>query len=58
MEKAKRIALIIRTLRDLFKTKDSLVGVDDWDALIGCLQELERLGNELLDEEQNQTAEE
>lgn len=56
MEKAQRLANIIKNLRLLFKDKDRLVGVNDWDNFIGCLLELEQIGNELL-QEQNQTAE-
>ena len=41
------LATVISNLRDLFRDKDRLVGVDDWDNFIGCLCALEKIGNEL-----------
>lgn len=37
------ITAVIQTLRGLFAEKDRLVGVEDWDAFIGCLILLEGL---------------
>lgn len=46
-ENAKKIANVIIALRGLFKDKDKLIGVDDWDTLIGCLMLLEEVGNSI-----------
>ena len=32
---------VIQNLRDLFKAKDRLVGIDDWDNFLGCIIALE-----------------
>lgn len=50
------IQAVTRTLHDLFKDKDRLTGVDDWDALIGCLVALERIAAGL-QEDQEKTEE-
>ena len=57
MDYTETIAKIIVALRGLFKDKDRLVGVDDWDTFIGILMLLEELGENLrlLQEEQNKT---
>lgn len=56
MENSKTIAQIIVALRELFKDKDRLVGVNDWDTFIGILMLLEQLGESLREqEEQNST---
>lgn len=56
MENSKTIAQIILALRGLFKDKDRLVGVSDWDTFIGILMLLEQLGESLREqEEQNST---
>lgn len=44
-ENAQKIANVILALRGLFKEKDRLTGVDDWDVFIGCLMLLEEVGN-------------
>lgn len=41
------IATVNVNLRNLFKDKDHLVGVDDWDNFIGCLMALEDVVNAL-----------
>lgn len=57
MDYTETISKIIVALRGLFKDKDRLVGVDDWDTFIGILMLLEELGENLrlLQEEQNKT---
>jgi hypothetical protein len=55
METAQMLSAVIITLRGLFKDKDRLVGVDDWDAFIGCLMQLEVIGNALIEPEQTET---
>ena len=56
MDNVETISKIIAALRGLFKDKDRLVGVDDWDTFIGILMLLERLGESLREqEEQNST---
>ena len=57
MDYTETISKIIVALRGLFKDKDRLVGVDDWDTFIGILMLLEELGENLrlLQEEQNRT---
>ena len=47
MDKAQTVAAVIESLRGLFKTKDKLVGIDDWDTFIGCIIALENLAVEL-----------
>lgn len=56
MDNVETISKIIVALRGLFKDKDRLVGVDDWDTFIGILMLLEQLGESLQEqEEQNST---
>lgn len=57
MNNVETISKIIVALRGLFKDKDRLVGVDDWDTFIGILMLLEELGENLRlqQEEQNKT---
>ena len=56
MDNAQIVSNIIIALRGLFKDKDRLVGVDDWDTFIGILMLLEELGENLrAQEEQNKT---
>ena len=60
-ENVQKISNVIIALRGLFKEKDKLVGVDDWDTFIGCLMLLEEVGNSLTEsaaEPQKTTAEE
>lgn len=49
------ISKIIVALRNLFKDKDRLVGVDDWDTFIGILMLLEQLGESLREQEEKET---
>ena len=51
MEHAKTIEAVIQNLKALFKEKDNLHGVDDWDCFIGCLCALERIVADLTKEE-------
>ena len=56
MKNSQAVSQIIVALRGLFKDKDRLVGVDDWDTFIGILMLLEELGENLrAQEEQNKT---
>lgn len=56
MDNIEAVSKIILALRTLFKDKDRLVGVDDWDTFIGILMLLEELGENLqAQEEQNKT---
>lgn len=57
MGNSETIAKIVLALRGLFKDKDRLVGVDDWDTFIGILMLLEELGESLRlqQEERNKT---
>ena len=58
MRNSETIAKIILALRGLFKDKDRLVGVEDWDTFIGILMLLEELGENLrLREEKNSQTE-
>ena len=57
MEKSKTIAQIIVALRELFKDKDRLVGVNDWDTFIGILMLLEQIGESLREQEENNKTE-
>lgn len=57
MENSKTIAQIIFALRELFKDKDRLVGVNDWDTFIGILMLLEQLGESLREQEENNKTE-
>lgn len=57
MENSKTIAQIIVALRELFKDKDRLVGVNDWDTFIGILMLLEQLGESLREQEENNKTE-
>ena len=36
-EYAIAIAQIVQNLRSLFKNKDRLIGLDDWDNFLGCI---------------------
>ena len=47
MEYANTVAQVIQNLRDLFKDKDRLVGIDDWDNFLGCIIALEGLKSDL-----------
>ena len=47
MEHANTVAQVIQNLRDLFKDKDRLVGIDDWDNFLGCIIALEGLKSDL-----------
>ena len=38
---------IVQNLRALFKSKDRLVGIDDWDNFLGCIIALEGLAADL-----------
>lgn len=55
MDKATILMSVSKTIRNLFKGKDRLVGVDDWDKLIGCIIEIERIALELRDQDSEQT---
>ena len=57
MNNVETISKIIVALRGLFKDKDRLVGVGDWDTFIGILMLLEELGENLRlqQEEKNKT---
>ena len=57
MENSKTIAQIIFALRELFKDKDRLIGVNDWDTFIGILMLLEQLGESLREQEENNKTE-
>ena len=57
MRNSETIAKIIVALRGLFKDKDRLVGVDDWDTFIGILMLLEQLGESLREQEENNKTE-
>lgn len=58
MDYTETISKIIVALRGLFKDKDRLVGVDDWDTFIGILMLLEELGENLrLQQEENNKTE-
>lgn len=41
------IRQVIQNLRTLFKNKDRLVGIDDWDNFLGCIIALEGLAADL-----------
>ena len=56
-ENIQKISQIILALRNLFKDKDRLVGVDDWDTFIGILMLLEELGENLRAQEENNSTE-
>ena len=56
-ENIQKISQIILALRNLFKDKDRLVGVDDWDTFIGILMLLEQLGESLREQEENNKTE-
>ena len=57
MNNVETISKIIVALRGLFKDKDRLVGVDDWDTFIGILMLLEQLGESLREQEENNKTE-
>lgn len=46
-EHIQTITKVIYSLRDLFKSKDRLTGVDDWDIFLGCLIALEGIKSDL-----------
>ena len=50
MTNSQKISQIIMALRELFKSKDRLVGIDDWDAMIGILLLLEEIKSSLQEE--------
>ena len=50
MEHANTVARVIHNLRDIFKDKDRLVGIDDWDNFLGCIIALEGLKSDLQQE--------
>lgn len=50
MTNSQKITQIIMALRELFKSKDRLVGIDDWDTLIGILMLLEEVKSSLQEE--------
>ena len=50
MTNSQKISQIIMALRELFKNKDRLVGVDDWDTFIGILVLLEEIRGSLQEE--------
>ena len=50
MTNSQKISQIILALRELFKSKDRLVGIDDWDAMIGILLLLEEIKSSLQEE--------
>ena len=52
MTHAQTIEAVIQNLKALFKEKDHLNGVDDWDTFIGCLVALEKVGAALQISEQ------
>lgn len=55
------IMQVIQNLKAIFKTKDRLVGFDDWDCLIGCIIALENIAAALQtagSQPQEETAEE
>lgn len=54
MEHAKTITAVVQNLKELFKDKDNLHGVDDWDRFIGCLCALERIAADLTKEEEEE----
>lgn len=56
-ERIQTIAAIITSLRGLFKDKDRLIGVDDWDTFIGCLMLLEEVGNSFTESNTNAVVE-
>ena len=59
MTNSQKISQIILALRGLFKDKDRLTGVDDWDTFIGVLMLLEEVGNDIQTvETEEKTAEE
>lgn len=47
MEQANIIAQVIQNLKTLFKDKDRLVGIEDWDNFLGCIIALEGLKTDL-----------
>ena len=47
IEHANAVKQVIQNLRDLFKTKDRLVGIDDWDNFLGCIIALEGIAADL-----------
>lgn len=47
IEHANTVKQVVQNLRDLFKTKDRLVGIDDWDNFLGCIIALEGIAADL-----------
>lgn len=47
IEHANTVKQVVQNLRDLFKAKDRLVGIDDWDNFLGCIIALEGLAADL-----------
>lgn len=47
IEHANTVKQVVQNLRDLFKTKDRLIGIDDWDNFLGCIIALEGLAADL-----------
>lgn len=56
-EQKQTIFAVIQNLRELFKDKDRLVGVDDWDSFIGCLIALQGVAEALPQEEETTAGE-
>lgn len=54
MEQAQTITQVIQNLRDLFKDKDRLVGIEDWDNFLGCIIALEGVKADLQNTQQTQ----
>lgn len=50
-----KLSAVIFNLRNLFRDKDRLVGVDDWDNYLGCLCVLEEIANSLQGQMQDET---
>ena len=46
-EQIQTLSKVIYSLRDLFKSKDRLTGVDDWDIFLGCLIALDGVKSDL-----------
>lgn len=50
-----KLSAVIFNLRNLFRDKDRLVGVDDWDNYLGCLCVLEEIAKSLQGQMQDET---
>ena len=46
-EHIQTLSQVIYSLRDLFKTKDRLDGIDDWDIFLGCIIALAGIKSDL-----------